>query len=147
MKHRRIIKELNVIIRGSADKGFEIPINGYNSFTNNPINIKDAMLKPKENKMVSVMCISFNLNIVRRTNPGINERYMKTMICQKSAGMNDGYIRSMICLDLGMEFKLIAVSIRILMISISLTDLIILSQTPLQEVPLQLAYNLNREIS
>jgi hypothetical protein len=63
-----------MIVNGMVDKGCEMPRARYNSLINNPTNIKNAMLKPTENSTTSTTLLSFNLRILRRTNPGINER-------------------------------------------------------------------------
>jgi hypothetical protein len=67
--------------KGRVDNGFEIPTRGYNSFTNNPTNIKKAILKPTENRTVFAPLLKFNLKIWRMRNPGIKEMQTKPIIC------------------------------------------------------------------
>jgi hypothetical protein len=63
-----------VISVGRVDKGAEMPRRGYSSFINNPINIKNAMLNPTENKIVSVIFNPRNLSILSIIAPGTNTR-------------------------------------------------------------------------
>jgi hypothetical protein len=63
-----------VIVNGIVDKGCEMPIMGYNTLVSKPINIKNAILKPTENKIVTATLISLSLRSLSKTNPGINER-------------------------------------------------------------------------
>ena len=84
-----------------VDKGCETPKRN-NSLISKPANIENAMLKPTENRIVSTMFLSFNFIILRRMNPGINERKTKTMISLK----------------MGMSSQ-IAISIRLIRIGIA----------------------------
>jgi hypothetical protein len=73
---KKIVKvEANIAtINGITDKGCERPRTEYNSLTNNPINIENAILKPTENKIISRKLIFFSLRSLRSPNPGTNDR-------------------------------------------------------------------------
>jgi len=73
-KKRINVKPLIVTVKGTTDKGFETPNRGYILFINNPTNIKNAILKPTENKIVSILFLSLSFRPLRMTNPGINVR-------------------------------------------------------------------------
>jgi hypothetical protein len=73
-KNRVNVKKLKMIVNGIVDRGCELPTARNNSLISNPTNIKNAILKPAENNTMSTKLIFFNLRILRRTNPGTNER-------------------------------------------------------------------------
>ena len=68
------VRRLKVSVNGRVVKGCEKPIIGYNPLINNPTNIKNATLKPTENKIVLTTLISLSLRNLNNTIPGMNER-------------------------------------------------------------------------
>ena len=73
-KKRIDVKRLRVIANGIADKGCKMPNIGYKVLIKSPINIKKAILKPTENRIVSTTFVSFNLRSLRKTKPGTNDK-------------------------------------------------------------------------
>jgi len=67
-------RAFKVIIKGRVDRGSKIPVRGYNSFIDNPINIKNAILNPIENKRFSVVLKPCSLKIPSIIIPGTNVR-------------------------------------------------------------------------
>lgn len=70
---RTNVSRLRPIVNGTIDKGCDTPIR-YNSLISNPLNIKNVMLNPTEKRITSTRLVWFNLIILRRMYPGINER-------------------------------------------------------------------------
>jgi hypothetical protein len=52
------------------------------------MSIKNAILIPAENKIVSISLDIFNLNILRITKPGINMKKRKPRICRANGTFN-----------------------------------------------------------
>ena len=81
--HNKNKPMLIVIIRDKVEIGSEIPRSGYSVLMIAPVNIKQAILNPTENNIVSVIVILSSLRTLNIMNPGINVRYIKPIICLK----------------------------------------------------------------
>ena len=64
------------------DRGSESKLNEPNSFIRNPVSIRNARLKPTENKIFSVILDRSILKSLSRTNPGTNTRKIKPETCR-----------------------------------------------------------------
>jgi len=73
-KHDKMTKRFKLIINNSADRGFEKPTTGNNSFINNPKNIKNATLNPTESRIISARLSFSNLRNLKMRMPGIKVR-------------------------------------------------------------------------
>jgi len=74
LKHDKMTNRFKLMIRISTDKGLGRPIRGHNSFTNNPKNIKKAMLNPTESKIISAALSFSNLRNLKIMMPGTKVR-------------------------------------------------------------------------
>ena len=74
IKKRIKVKADTAVDNGKIDRGCEKPHTEYNPQTNSPTNIEKAILKPTENNKVFRKLICLSLKILRRTNPGTNDK-------------------------------------------------------------------------